>query len=238
MKSPKDIFRQSYYRLLKMDYAEKSLDLAIKDVYKYLADFKGKITEATEKRIQTIITKRYTDEFNKRKAKIKKLMPAYYRSQKYKYRIKKDTVSYDFTATDTKAVKMLAEADILWILNHAADTEISRLIQGVILQNIEAGLTGQEITGLLKAKFAEYGPKEWIAKFGEQKYWGMVTQNTVQRTSGFANINSMQQAGAVSYIWQARGPELACAYCGAMHGTEYLVPDAIDKMEKFNESVE
>lgn len=230
-------FRRAYYKLLKMDYGEKTFELAKKDVFKYLNNFKTKITPATEKRVQSIIKRRYVREFIKRKAKLKKLMKPYYRSQKKPYKAKKD-VSYDLNATDQYSIRILSEADVLWITTHAAKTAISREIQGVILQNMEAGLTGKEITGLLKAKFAEYAPTEYVRRFSEQHYWGMVTQNTVQRTSGFANINSMQEAGATTYIWETRETERTCAICAAMHGKEKRIEHAVKNMDKFAQAVE
>jgi hypothetical protein len=244
MSNPRQDFRRKYYTILK-EYGHKSQEKALKAVYKYLDNLNTKITEKTVTRINNLIAEIYSNEYVKIKPQVKKLVKPYYQSQKYRYKIRKgnelqkaEYVSYNLSQVDWYAVNMLSKADMLWVLNHAGNTETARLIAGALYQNIEAGLTGYELAGVLKSKFAEYTQEEYAKIFGEDRYWQMVVNNNVQRTSGIANINSMAEAGATEYQWVTRETERTCEICAALHEKTFSIKHAQEHIDKFYEATE
>lgn len=242
-KSAKEKFRTKLYsHYKKMGYT--ALVNSMEEVYKYLRKYNGKVNDNTVKQVEKIIQSRYIKELKKTKKYIKPLMSTYYPSQKKNYRIHetkceivKETIGYDLTGIDYQAINLLSQADILWIGNHSGNTKISRTISKFIQDNIEVGLTGQEISGLLKKEFADYAPKEFIKQFGESAYWSQVVNNNVTRTSAISKINSMSQANITQYQWLTRETERTCEYCNGQHLKIYNVLDATDMVNNFYDKV-
>jgi len=236
--SPREIYRVRYYKLLK-EYGHTSLDKSLKAVYKYLDNYNTKVTDKTVKKVESIIFETYKKQIKGLPSKIKKLYPDFYRSQKRAYRVRKETISTDLNQIDMRSIRLLSQADIVWLSNHANNTLISRRIAGIIQQNIEAGLTGYEIQGVIKAQFSEqYTVTEFEKTFGEDRYWALVVNTNITRTSAIANINSMSYAGITTYRWVTRETERTCVICESLHDKVYEVKDAEEHIEDFYSAVE
>ena len=235
--SPRELFRASFYKLMRT-YGEQSSKKGLTEVYDYLktpAKLTDKMIEMTSK----IIANRYKLNLSKVKQKHNDLLKAYYKSQRYRYKIKKADpayVSYELAMIDIKSITAMQVGNLLWFAEHANTNFISQFIAEIMTANVEAGLSGYEIAGVLKSKFAEYTPREFARMFGEDKYWQLVTNNNVRNVASTANINSMVQANITQYRWVTRESERTCPICNALHGRVYEVSDARSQIDKYEQS--
>ena len=235
-KSPKEFAQLRTYYLLSQ-FGIKTFERFEVEMYQYLKKHTGKLTEKTVKRIETISSDIYRKELKHIKADLKEIISTYYkrlRQFKYKYRTRKGTIIVDLDAVDERMIKVLTDADLLWIMDHSSNTWAMRFITGEIYTGIERGLTGSEIAGVLKSKMADLtdkDPKLWNKRFIEDSYWRLVTSNTVSRTSSFANIHSMELAGVKQYKWVTRDDP--CPICVPLDGKVFEVKDARGRIDEF-----
>jgi hypothetical protein len=138
---------------------------------------------------------------------------------------------------DPDAISKLTTADIVWILGHAADTEIARLIASTMetlkLQQLSIYETAQELQKI----FSEYTPVKFKELFGEERYWKIVTQSQTARITSYANIDNFEQAGYEYYEWVTRpGERTFDCVCPDLDGMIFRVSDARESINNYYEA--
>lgn len=175
----------------------------------------------------------YSDELKKI---VKKNTEAYYiyNKQIKRRKMKKADLNFTLNIQDKKAIMILSKSDLLWIKNHATKTQVSTMIEKLILSGLENYLSGDAIAESLTGMIADLGENWYIEKFGEQAYWEMVTNTNMTRISSFGDLNTYQEAEIQQYRIDTRG-ELACPICSQYEGKVYDVAPSVSQMNTYLE---
>ena len=138
----------------------------------------------------------------------------------------------EIMAIDQETIKMLTEAEMLWILDYANNVQIARDITRIMTDSKAAGLDMTETAKALNAELSSYTPSEFAKRFGEEKYWKLVNHNATFRTKSYATINQLDYAGVKQYQWITRGAE-ACPICVPYDQKIFTVSDAKGRMNAY-----
>lgn len=216
------------------DYSLKNSNIVIDKTYHYI---KGRdLSDTTINNLNALITKEFLLDKQGLKAIKDKLIeltaPLYY-YEKPVLKLSDDEIM----AIDQETIKMLTEAEMLWILDYANNVQIARDITRIMTDSKAAGLDMTETARALKAELNSYTPSEFAKRFGEEKYWKLVNHNATFRTKSYATINQLDFAGVKQYQWITRGAE-ACPICVPYNDKIFNVSDAKGRMTAYFKAAE
>lgn len=149
-----------------------------------------------------------------------------------------DNLSYDLNRADERAIKLLTEADIVFIKKHPPKSDIAKAINKLMISGRADTLTGNQIAELLREEFAKYTPEQYAAKFGEMDYWVNVVREYDTMTKSTTTLNDFNEAGYVDYRWYARMTERTCETCKRLHNRVFTLSAAMEDLEKYYDAAE
>ena len=140
---------------------------------------------------------------------------------------------------DPDVIAKLTNADLVWIMNHAAGTKIAKQISALMEQFMLENLTMYETAQELQKVFADITPVKFKEMFGEERYWKIVTQNQTARITSYALIDDLEVAGYDYYQWSTRPGEkdFGCI-CPDLDGAIFRVADARANITAYYEASE
>ena len=239
---------QSPIQLYKKDMNERYINYSVdrsasayKKVIKYL-DSDKKLTDKVIENAMQIIKDEFLDIPLSIKIALEKNTKAVWKYKRHPLKpIKKgiskaDPVPFDETVIiniDPDTIVKLTNADIIWIMNHAAGSEIADQIATLMEQLKLQSLTMYETARELQKVFSEFTPVKFKELFGEERYWKIVTQSATSRISSYALIDDFELAGYDYYQWVTRGDDKVCPICEPLDGTIYKVSDARQRINDY-----
>lgn len=132
---------------------------------------------------------------------------------------------------DKDTIKGLTQADIIWIKNHANNTQVARDIARLTQKLKLKELSQIEVAEILKETF-DIPKNEYIKRYGELSYWQLVTGNQTARISNYSFIRTINGVGIEEYEWITQGSD-ACPICTPFHGKIFKVKDANNNIDDY-----
>jgi SPP1 gp7 family putative phage head morphogenesis protein len=143
----------------------------------------------------------------------------------------------DILQIDPAVIGKLTQGNIVWIQNHASNSELSmKLAESLKAWKLQ-GLTMWDIAEKLKIEYLNLTPASFSDRFAERDYWKIVTQNHTARITSYANIDDYEAAGYEYYEWITR-EDGVCDICAPMNGLIFRVSDARARINDYYAAAE
>jgi hypothetical protein len=249
--NPKQKFNKVLSKQLQA-YGLEAAKTSQEEVINYLQSINGKLKDKNINKAMSIIDEAYLvglDDIESSLLKQRELLTKHY---KRRLPIAKanwhkegglvykadDTLSYDLNLADERAIKLLTEADIVFIMKHPPKSEIAKAINNLMIAGRVDKLLGNQIANLLREEFAKYTPEKYAEKFGEMDYWVNVVREYDTMTKSTTTLNDFNEAGYVDYRWYARMTERTCKTCKRLHNRVFTLSAAMEDLEKYYAAAE
>ena len=225
-------------------YGQERAILSGKAVEKYINKLKDttKLAEKHIKAVEKIIADIYSKDIDKifrdPLSEVNREL-YYYRLDNIKkgdyVGLKKAEIPYDETTIlgiNEQTINTLTTADLVWVSEHAKNTILSRVLAREMAYAQKQGMTIRETAAYLQETVKFDLPKAFIERFGEERYYRMVTRVATQRVRSYAYVNDLDFAGYTEYRIIPR-PD-ACPICIAASETTYKVSDARERITEYD----
>ena len=225
------------------EYSLDSSDQSIEFTYKFLKIFQDSyIYDSKVKELSGMIAKIFSGNLKNEDLNfIRERIAQFYVSKrpKEKYRKKDDYVGISFYKdfTNMQVGEMIGDGFTTWIKEeYTTDSEVSKYIISTLENGIKKGLTGGEISAILKNNLADFTPEKYGERFGEDKYWKGVAEQHISKSRTIADIYNYDEAGIQELRIYARMDERTCPICALKHRTTVAVSSAVKSADAYVKS--